>query len=490
MLTFSNLFISIVVKNLLTVFFIVCFFLGISQDEYAIANSNYAPTKTFYLNPTNTLDNKVWLDIHIVGVGVFVENDLVYFPKEQFSFVNNIIGGGGFDNIQYDLGATKKNGLLDIDVQLLSGSFQYKEHGFALGIKARGLLDFRNLSTEVGQLFTVGPESISSESQGVSLEANNMVVNQMMYAEFAFSYSNLFYHQHHKSMAIGFTGKYLMGISGAGIMIDKARLNIQGNPETDFVNISGSAAFGTPAVLTAGRGAAIDLGFVYKKTLDNVSFYEPFTETKSCLPYHYKYKLAGSLIDLGFIQFTSGATRYDFESNYTLENTEDYISLNGLGDLSSDALLTLSQTNKFNMYTPVAFNFMLDYNFENNFFASGQFISGVFRQFSFGVKRPTIMAISTRYQRKWFEASAKIAAYEFSGLRLGLGLRFAYFTIGSDNLLSYFGVRDFTGTDLYFNLRYFLTKKPGCGERRGSRKGNRRNKRNTKNRNRTKCVKN
>ena len=62
-----------------------------SQDEYGIAHSNYAPTKTFLHNPTNTLDSKTWLDIHLIGAGTFVQNDYVYLKSTQFSFLENII---------------------------------------------------------------------------------------------------------------------------------------------------------------------------------------------------------------------------------------------------------------------------------------------------------------------------------------------------------------------------------------------------------------
>lgn len=470
------------VKNIFALF-LTCSFLGsAAQDEFTIAHTNYAPTKTFYLNPTNTLDNKVWLDLHVVGAGLFVQNDLVYFPKEDFSFAKNIIGGAGFSNIQYDLDAIQKYGLLDLDVQLLSAAFQYKTHGFALGIKARGLMDFRNIASEIGQLLTVGPESVENATQGINIEADKMFLNQMVFGEFAFSYSNLFYHYDHTSMGFGITAKYLLGITGAALKIDEAELDVQGSAATDFISLSGSTAAAAPSSgISSGRGFGVDLGFVYKNTLDNVSHYKPFMKSNSCISYDYKYKISAALIDLGFIQFNSGAKKYDFESNLTLENFQNNFRIDDLAGVSPDLLTSVSETNSFNMYTPVAINAMIDYNFENYFFASGQFISGLFRRFSFGVKRPTIMAISGRYQRKWFEASAKVSTYGHSKLLLGLGLRFAYFTIGSDNLLSYFGVQDFTGTDLYFNLRFFLNKKPGCG---GKRKGKR-----YRNRNATKCIK-
>jgi len=58
-------------------------------------------------------------------------------------------------------------------------------------------------------------------------------------------------------------------------------------------------------------------------------------------------------------------------------------------------------------------------------------------------------------------------------------VRIMYLTIGTDNLGSMLGISDFEGTDFYFNLRFFLTSKPGC--KRKHKKSRR---------NETRCVKN
>ena len=71
--------------------FVLSFQLGISQDEYGIAHSNYAPTKTFLHNPTNTLDNKTYFDFNLIGAGVFVYNDYLFQKGTQFSFMKNIV---------------------------------------------------------------------------------------------------------------------------------------------------------------------------------------------------------------------------------------------------------------------------------------------------------------------------------------------------------------------------------------------------------------
>ena len=117
--------------------------LVVSQDEFAIAHSNYAPSKTFLLNPTNTLDNRVWLDVHVLGAGTFVYNDYVFLKDTEFSFFSNVILGEEWPEYHYDPGLDKKSGYQDSDVQLISASIQYKEHGFAFATRARTYFDFR-----------------------------------------------------------------------------------------------------------------------------------------------------------------------------------------------------------------------------------------------------------------------------------------------------------------------------------------------------------
>ncbi len=65
--------------------------MSFSQDEFGLTHSNYAPSKTFLINPTNTLDNRVWLDVHLIGTGVFAYNDYVFLDKDEFSIQNSSI---------------------------------------------------------------------------------------------------------------------------------------------------------------------------------------------------------------------------------------------------------------------------------------------------------------------------------------------------------------------------------------------------------------
>ena len=51
--------------------------------------------------------------------------------------------GEEWPEYHYDPGLDKKSGYQDSDVQLISASIQYKEHGFAFATRARTYFDFR-----------------------------------------------------------------------------------------------------------------------------------------------------------------------------------------------------------------------------------------------------------------------------------------------------------------------------------------------------------
>ncbi len=48
-----------------------------AQENFGALHSNYSPTNGVHINPSSMLDAKTWLDIHIVGAGAYLNNDLV-----------------------------------------------------------------------------------------------------------------------------------------------------------------------------------------------------------------------------------------------------------------------------------------------------------------------------------------------------------------------------------------------------------------------------
>lgn len=464
-------------KKLVLLILLLNVSLGFSQDDYGIAHSNYAPTKTFLHNPTNSLDNKVWLDVHLIGAGTFVYNNFLYMKGTQFAFFPNIVLGREWPDYQFNLNDSKKGGYQDSDFQLISAAIQYKNHGFAFSTRLRTHFDFRRISPGVGLLLTEGTYGMVDYYDQI-LSAENMYMNQMSYAEYALSYSNTFYHFAHETMGAGLTLKILNGYTGAGVRVKDLEFNIQDPNTTDFFVFDGTVAYGTGPndgnSNIAGSGVAFDLGFVYKKTLHNVTHYEPYSEASACEPYDYKYKISAAIVDLGYINFNKNAQRYDVESDLSATNFDgNELTFGQFGSFANDNFTNVETADKFRMLTPAALNLMVDYNYQNYYYLSGMITQGVPRRASLGVRRPDVWALTGRYQRKWFEGSLTASMFNYEDLRLGTALRFGYFTIGTDKLLSMMGIWDFYGTDLYFNLRFYLTKRPGC--KRKEKEGGKRN---------------
>lgn len=447
------------------------------QDDFGIANSNYAPTKTVLHNPTNVIGSKTYLDIHLIGAGTFIYNNFLYLQGNEFSFLNNIILGQAWPEYKYDYSDRKKDGFQDTDIQLLSGSFQYKEHGFGLTSRLRTYFDFRGVPNEVAKLIKDGTGAYDGFYNQI-IGADNVYMNQLSFLEIGGTYSNAFYHFDHDLMVVGGSIKYLIGITGAGVKIDELEYNVVDPNNTRFFKYKGS--LGYAAGFNSGNGFSTDLGFSYYKMLQNVTYYNPFSKNAACEGYDYKFKIGASIIDLGYIKFKKDAVHYDIETDVTDSQLNgDEFSFNNFGSFAASEFTNVTENTSFTMLVPTALNLQADYNFENYFYASGQYIHGFFRRLGMGVQRPHVLNVSARYERRWFEASLSGSIYNFEDFRTGLALRFAYLTIGTDNLGSMLGFTNFYGTDLYFNLRYFMTRKPGC--KRKHKKSRR---------NETRCVKN
>jgi hypothetical protein len=74
----------------------------LSQDELGMAGSTRAPVNTVYFNPASICDSRTFIDIELFGLGAFVQNNLVFVGKKDFSLIDY----GGMGNLQYN---QKKN---------------------------------------------------------------------------------------------------------------------------------------------------------------------------------------------------------------------------------------------------------------------------------------------------------------------------------------------------------------------------------------------
>ena len=58
-----------------------------SQEMWGVVNSNYAGINSNLINPAGMVDSKYWLDINIVTLDAFGENNSLYVPHEELYFL-------------------------------------------------------------------------------------------------------------------------------------------------------------------------------------------------------------------------------------------------------------------------------------------------------------------------------------------------------------------------------------------------------------------
>ena len=105
------------------------------------------------------------------------------------------------------------------------------------------------------------------------------------------------------------------------------------------------------------------------------------------------------------------------------------------------------------MFLPTGISLQADYSFNENIFLNATIVQGM-RFSKPGIVRNSIIAISPRYEHRWFSFQMPLVLHNYQNFRVGLSARAAFLIVGTDNIGSLVGrSSDFTGTDIYVGLK-------------------------------------
>ena len=131
------------------------------------------------------------------------------------------------------------------------------------------------------------------------------------------------------------------------------------------------------------------------------------------------------------------------------------MQMNDINDFDRE-LMTHSQgmtaSNGFTLFMPAALSFQLDYCLKPRWYANLGMVQRIplsQRQ----VYRANSIALVPRYETRKLEASISANMYEYEQVYLGAALRYMFFVVGSDRLLSFIG-NDVRSMDLFFGLKF------------------------------------
>jgi hypothetical protein len=446
-----------------------------SQEEIGYTPSNYSGVQGLFLNPAKGCDSKVFLDVNLVGLDLFVHNNYVHYDKNQFYLWKNI--NTGFPNLSFNSKTNSKTAQIALNVTGPSVHLSVSKHSFGIFTRARSYTSARiekPLFTHIVKGFKFAPQL------GQRYNLDNMYLNSLTWLEYGLSYGYIFHKKKYTMISAGANLRYLTGINSVGLDIENLDYEVVSNDLLEFYNYRGQINQAAPA-LGAGKGVGIDIGVEYKQMLADVSRYYPNSPLSGCRQIDYKWKAGASLLDIGFIRFNQNASSESFNNVPSTWNDYDAIKINSWDglidtiDVKFNPQGTIQTANKFAALLPMAVSAQFDYNFENNVYINASAIFGP--RIGSSVRRGGLLAVVPRYERKRFELSLPVSLWDFRYPQIGFQLRLNNnLVIGSDRAMPFLFRSDVYGFDIYFHLKFSVYRNPACksgkkGKGKGGSKG-------------------
>ena len=278
------------------------------------------------------------------------------------------------------------------------------------------------------------------------------------------------------TFGFGITGKYLQGYEAAFF---------DNNNPTTIAKLPGDSLIGVSADLSYGLtlGAFEENGYRFGPTGHGLGLDlgMQITGEGPYEPHSWRIGIA-LLLDLGRINFDQLAQQYrvqidnktiilDTEPLTHFQRTEFTDTLIGgfseqlLGDPRASFV-----GDAFQMWLPTALSLQGEVALTDDFFLHGLLIQRLAYRPS--VSRGNFLALTARYEKKYWGVWLPLSLYNYTEFQLGLALKAGPLTIGTERLASFFSNKQWDGLDFYFALKVppFSLQKT-LKDKRGHRRG-------------------
>ena len=440
------------------------------QDTFGALHSNYSPTNSVHLNPTSMLDAKTWLNIHIVGAGAYVNNDIVAVNNTTLLRIAN--GSFGEDDLQYNTGRGRYHAYNRNFVQVLSGVWSQGNHAVGLSFGAYSYMDARRINEPVVRFIENGITTFT-EQHLTDFNLSRFRANFLAYGEAKISYAHTFHRRRRNMWMAGFSYKKIFPLAGAAASVRNLSYNVYNDTVLHIDEFIGDAGASVQPEFSLKGGWGLDLGFTFQRMYSGCESYYPNSRRGGCSRNYYKYKIGVSITDLGYAKFNPANVIY---VGYGLGETDVlyYDQLSAEAGTFPQILVNQEDAPEqgvirkpYKISLPTAISVQYDRSIiPTNFYVNATWIHGIPpTKGAFGPRRAHSLSVTPRFESKWFDAALPLSLYEYQRLQLGLSLRFYILTIGTDKLLNYFIPHDIYGADFYFHLKVPLFRNPKCRDR-------------------------
>lgn len=473
----------------------ICFFPIVSQAQQwlGIANSNYAGTNALYVNPANVTDSRYKFYLNIAANDAFATNS--YFgwdaPYSYLSLLTNTVSdayrnsrgvivykdeylrpnpNGSFESV-YTLTDTRgPSALYTINAN----------RSVALTTRVRAGMSASHVDSEFAKTIYYGIDNVQPSNLDYNLK--NMMVNLNSYAEVGITYGQTLIDNEEEYIKVGITAKRLAGIYAAYALINEANYQIipdfrdptnnmivvnslklqYGYTDEDALKNASPSLGWLLGGDAAGGGWGIDLGFVYEYRPDikKYTYREKGKRKLDASKNKYKYKIGVALNDIGYLNYNNPfyANSWDLAIVNTTFNREDFRGSRGFDALFNQINNKFgagpsNNDRQFMTILPATLQITADYQLKANIYVAGYWVQNLTSSTTRGLRTPSLISITPRYERKWVEVSLPLVLFDnYSKFGFGLATRLGPIFIGTDNLGSLLNIGNPRGLDAYFGL--------------------------------------
>ncbi len=463
-------------KRFILLFLSVMFAFQIqAQEMWGVVNSNYAGINSTFINPASMVNSKYWLDVNLITLDAFGENNSYYVPKKELYFGEILTPAADFGDEKpalkdhYDR-KTDLKANFSTRVELPSFMLNRGIDAFGFQMSVRGAGSLRGIEYHTSKFLYEGIDFDPQHDK--YYEIRDMKVSALSWAELAFSYSRVLKTFSDKYYAVGATLKKTQGLGGSYFNVPYANYIVYDDSTLSVEEMTaeyGAAMpmdysdneYTTDRGLTFGGGWAMDLGFEFQKKRDGNG---TLRVKRLCAQgwSSFKYRVGISILDLGYVKFRDNAFVYSYDQAQTYWpgfNRFDPQSVDGFTTEFNTRFgqSTEASEREFTIGLPTAVALQYEFHPVGYWFFNTSFVYPM-PLFKNSVIRPTQLSFTPRYEKRRIELSFPLSLYEWDRLRMGVALRVWNLTIGTDYFSSWTGFFDFYGSDIYLSWKMSFAK--------------------------------
>ena len=227
-----------------------------AQEMPGSTLGNYAGVNSIQLNPSALHNSKQYIDIQLVGMNFFLQNNYLYMSKTDYRFSNFFKSGYVWPTHQEDYGTEVRNFYHYSNLKYKNAFVQERingpgamliwgNHAFALSTAVRTIVSADKIPYELANFIYLGLNYQPQHNINY-LDNGPVKTAGMSWGEIGLSYSNTFHARGFNVISAGISVKRLLGIAAMYMNARKLDYTVLNDSTVDIQNLDAEMGLSLP----------------------------------------------------------------------------------------------------------------------------------------------------------------------------------------------------------------------------------------------------